>query len=156
MILGVANHDLGEPFVKTLKENGVQRALVVCGEEGLDEISCAGDTDVWDLSGPSITTFKIHPSSFGLPTHPLSAVSSGTPAENASKFEALLTSGKQVPEALHPILDFVLINAAALLVVAGQANSWIEGAEMARESIESGGAWKAFIAFRSLGGTTKT
>jgi anthranilate phosphoribosyltransferase len=149
MVLGVAMRHLGEVFAEALKENGVERALVVCGEEGLDEISCAGRTHVWDLRDGEITTYTLHPSDFDLPTHPLSAVASKTPAENAVIFEELLTTGKEMPQALLPISDFVIMNAAALLVVAGRARDWKEGAIQARESIESGTAWQAFVTFRN-------
>jgi anthranilate phosphoribosyltransferase len=150
MVLGVAERDLGEVFARTLQQNGVERALVVCGDEGLDEISCAGDTHVWELQDGVITTRKFHPSDFGLPTHPLSAVRSGTPEQNAEMFKTLLTSGESFPSHLQPILDFVLMNAAALLVVAGKASDLKEGTNMARASVSSGRAWKSLLAFRNL------
>jgi anthranilate phosphoribosyltransferase len=150
MVLGVATQHLGQTFAEALRENGVERALVVCGEEGLDEISCAGRTHVWDLHDREITTYTLHPSYFGLPTHALTTVASRAPAENAVTFKELLTSGKEMPQALLPISDFVVMNAAALLVVAGQARDWKDGARQARTSIESGKAWEAFLTFRDF------
>lgn len=151
MVLGVAERELGPIFAQSLRDGGVERALVVCGAEGLDEISCAGDTWAWELHDGVITEKTLHPEQFGIKTHPLSAVTGGTPSENSETFKALLTSGEAIPEALHPLLDFVLINAAALLVVAGLARNYKEGTEMAMKSITSGKAWEALEVFREEG-----
>ncbi|TFY64821.1 hypothetical protein EVG20_g5825 [Dentipellis fragilis] len=151
MVLGVAERELGMTFVHSLKEGGVERALVVCGAEGLDEISCAGNTHAWKLQDGEITELTLHPSQFGLPTHPLSEVAGGTPTDNATSFRLLLTSGDEIPEHLLPILDFVLINASALLVVANIAKDFEEGTRLAMESVTSGAAWKALETFRDEG-----
>ena len=154
MVLGVAERELGLPFAQSLRDGGVARALVVCGAEGLDEISCAGDTWAWSLTPDgNIAETVLHPSQFGLGTHPLAAVSGGRASENAATLTRLLTSGKEVPEELRPVLDFVLLNAAALLVVAGVAGDFKDGARLARESIESGAAWRALETFREVGRT---
>ncbi|EIW81525.1 anthranilate phosphoribosyltransferase [Coniophora puteana RWD-64-598 SS2] len=149
MVLGVADKELGYTFAQSLRAGGVQRALVVSGTEGLDEISCAGTSWVWELrEDGSIHAGTVHPSHFGLPAHPLSAVSGGGPEENAETFRRLLTSGSDIPEELTPVLDFVLMNAAALLVVAGVANDYKDGVAKARDSITSGKAWDALMAFK--------
>jgi len=153
MVLGVAARELGPPFAQSLKEGGVVRALVVCGTEGLDEISCAGDTWAWSLCDGQITETVLHPSQFGLRTHPLSAVAGGRAAENAATLTRLLTSGTELPEALTPVLDFVLLNASALLVVAGLAEDYKDGVRLARESVTSGTAWRAVETFREVGQT---
>jgi anthranilate phosphoribosyltransferase len=153
MVLGVAEPALGPPFAEALKSAGVKRAYVVCGAEGLDEISCAGDTHVWELleNGGDVRERTLCPADFGLPTHPLSDVKSASPADNAAAFKTLLTSGDNVPDHLTPILDFVLINTAALLVVAGRADNFREGVRLARESVSSGKAWRALEEFRRYG-----
>lgn len=151
MVLGVAERALGPPFAISLRASGVERALVVCGAENLDEISCAGDTWAWELKDGEITETKLHPALFGLDVHPLKAVSGGTPPENAETFKALLTSGNDIPHSLTPILDFVLLNAAALLVVAGLAADYKDGVRLAMESVTSGAAWKALTTFRDAG-----
>ena len=151
MVLGVAQPEIGNTFAQCLGEGGVKRALVVCGYERLDEISCAGPTHVWELKDEKVTKSVLKPEDFGLPSHPLHTVAGGTPIENATKFKGLLMSGDKIPEELVPILDFVLINTSALLVVAGIANDYIEGTKLARESIISGKAWKAFETFREAG-----
>lgn len=148
MVLGVAEPELGATFAQSLKDWGVERALVVCGAEGLDEISCAGNTFAWELLDGQITEKTIHPAQFGLSVHPLSSVAGGTPDENAATFRALLTSGDAIPAELVPILHFVLMNAAALLVVSGIAPDFTEGTGLALESITSGKAWQALEIFR--------
>ncbi|KAF9235649.1 glycosyl transferase [Melanogaster broomeanus] len=151
MVLGVAERELGLPFAESLRDGGVVRALVVCGAEGLDEISCAGDTWAWELKEGNITESKLHPTQFGLPVHPLSSVGSGPPSQNAETFKTLLTSGSDIPEELTPVLHFVLMNASALLVVAGIASDFKDGVRIAMESMTSGAAWKALVAFREAG-----
>ncbi|KAH9973924.1 glycosyl transferase [Russula compacta] len=152
MVLGVAEPALAPSFVAALKAAGVKRAYVVCGAENLDEISCAGDTHVWELlDDGGVRERTLSPADFGLPAHPLSDVKSATPAENAAAFKALLTSGDNIPAHLTPILDFVLINAAALLVVAGRADNFKHGVGLALEAITSGKAWHALETFREFG-----
>ncbi|TFK83929.1 anthranilate phosphoribosyltransferase TrpD [Polyporus arcularius HHB13444] len=152
MVLGVAERELGPTFAHSLADGGVKRAFVVCGAEGLDEISCAGETYAWELHPDgSVTERSLHPRDFGLSAHPLKEVSGGTPEENAETFKTLLQSGKDIPDRLTPVLDFVLMNAAALLVVAGVAADLKEGTEKARESIHSGMAWNALEQFRDAG-----
>jgi anthranilate phosphoribosyltransferase len=151
MVLGVAEPALGQPFVAALKAAGVKRAYVVCGAEYLDEISCAGDTHLWELlDDGSMRERTLCPADFGLPAHPLEDVKGASPAENAVAFKALLASGDNIPAHLTPILDFVLMNAAALLVVAGRADTLKEGVRLAREAVTSGKAWHALGVFREF------
>ena len=151
MVLGVAEPALGPPFVAALKAGGVKRAYVVCGAEDLDEISCAGDTHLWELlDDGSVRERTLCPADFGLPAHPLEEVKGASPEENAAAFKTLLTSGDKIPARLTPVLDFVLMNAAALLVVAGRAADLKEGARLAREAVISGKAWAALEAFRDF------
>ncbi|KAG6815993.1 hypothetical protein H0H87_009599 [Tephrocybe sp. NHM501043] len=151
MVLGIAEPELGPTFARSLREGGVERALVVCGRERLDEISCAGETAAWELHPDGrVTETVLAPEMFGVERHPLRDVVGGSPEENADTFRALmaLRKGGDVPERLKPVLDFVLINAAALLIVAGAARDYVEGADLARESIFSGKAWEALDQFR--------
>ncbi|GAA5982825.1 hypothetical protein JCM11641_004639 [Rhodosporidiobolus odoratus] len=145
MIVGVHSPYLGPIFAEALRITGAERAWVVCGAEGLDEISIAGETHVWDLDHGVITKRTAHPSNFGLSTSSLSAVAGGTPLENSLTLLNLL-DGKL--EESNPVENFVVLNAAALLVVAGKAKDEQEGVEMARRSIKEGGAKRALEAFR--------
>jgi anthranilate phosphoribosyltransferase len=153
MVLGIAEPQIGHTFALSLREGGVKRALVVCGYEKLDEISCAGPTYAWELLNGEITEKTLRPEVFGLDAHPLSTVAGGSPQENADTFRKLLTSGKEIPQSLKPVLDFVLMNASALLVVAGLADDYSHGTKLALESITSGKAWAALESFRETGGS---
>ncbi|WRT70722.1 anthranilate phosphoribosyltransferase [Kwoniella shivajii] len=159
MLLGVAKKELGDTFAEVLRLLGVERALVVCGKEGLDEISPAGETWTWLLENGEITKGEIHPTKdFGLPLHSLSSVRGSTPDLNALTFNSIMSNSSAPPHlsspassdspSLQSITDYVLLNAAALLHVSGKAASWKEGVDIARESIESGGARAAFEGFR--------
>lgn len=127
-LLGVARRDVGPVFAEVLKTCGARKAMVVCGEEELDEISCAGKTYCWKLIDRStsqdgspenvgIESFTISAKDFGLPSHALADVSPGKePHENAAILTKLLQN--QLPRD-DPILHFVLMNTAALFVVSG-------------------------------------
>jgi len=116
MVLGVVERELGYTFAQSLHEGGVERALVVCGYEKIDEISCAGPTWTWDLNHGRITERTVTPEDFGLSRHSLSSVMGGSPEENAETFKRMVSSGDNVPEDLIPVLEFVLMNASALWV----------------------------------------
>jgi anthranilate phosphoribosyltransferase len=162
MVLGICEPELGATFAQSLLDGGVEKALVVCGVEKLDEISCAGPTRVWDLkkdaSGKgNISEYFVDPvNDFGLPTHPLEDVAGHSPEENAQVFIRLLDptrrlqsdADKETIRKYDAINDFVVINASALLVVAGIANDFKHGVELAKDSITSGKAWQALQTFR--------
>lgn len=137
-VIGVSSKGLGEVFAETLRLMGVKRAMVVCGFEGLDEISPEGKTHIWRLDNVSkLEYFTVEPADFGLKPHAIGDVKSGTPPENAAMLLKML-DGK-LPEG-NAILDFVLLNAAALLVCAEKARDWKEGVQIAKKSINSGNA----------------
>ncbi|KAH6696788.1 anthranilate phosphoribosyltransferase [Plectosphaerella plurivora] len=175
-VIGVARKELGPVFAEALKIAGSKKAMIICGEEELDEVSCAGLTLCWRLretspgSGEVVTDhFKIAPEDFGLGRHALSEVSPGKePAENAQILKKILSG--QVADN-DPILEFVLMNAAALFVTAGLCEAetsnmgpgddgnvitergpggerWKEGLRRARWAVKSGEAlrqWNAFV-----------
>lgn len=155
MVLGVYTKSLGPVFARALRDAGVERALVVCGQEGLDEISIAGGTWTWKLEKGQITESVIHPSHFGISAQPLDWVVGSTPDVNAATLTALLQNQPAPdlppPASLNAIRDFVLINAAALLVIAGIASDYPDGVRLAKESIASGSAWKALQSFKGMG-----
>ncbi|ORZ19788.1 anthranilate phosphoribosyltransferase [Absidia repens] len=147
VVVGVHSPQIGGLMANALKLTGVQGALVVCGNEKLDEISPSGDTNYWRVhENGDITTGVLHPTTdFGLATHPLSDVKGGDCFENAKTLERLLDN--KLPDG-DPILDFVLLNAAALLVVGGIASDFKDGVIKARTSIQSGQAKSVLLSFR--------
>jgi anthranilate phosphoribosyltransferase len=138
-LTGAFSPALIRPMAETLLALGSEKAWLVHGGDGTDEISIALPTKVAAVEGGKVREFDIAPEDAGLPRHPFEAVLGGTPAENAVAFRALLDGA---PGAYR---DAVLLNAAAALLVADRVASLPEGVELARQSIDSGAA-KAKIA----------
>lgn len=173
-VIGVARRELGPAFAEALRIAGARKALIVCGAEELDEVSCAGPTYCWLVSEDSrggeisVKEFTVEPSDFGLSRHPLSEVSSGKePKENAEILRQLL-HGEYARD--HPLLEFILMNTAALFVISGICEAdesamgagddgvvikergpgglrWKEGVRRARWAVESGEAWRQWVKF---------
>ncbi|KAK9474179.1 glycosyl transferase family, a/b domain-containing protein [Dipodascopsis tothii] len=147
-IIGINVPELGPVFARALlmldRANGrASSTMIVWGEEGLDEISPAGRTRFWRIQPGSddvVEGFLDPVADFGLPRHELSTVASGTPGENALKLNSLLRGA--LPDG-DPIKDYVVMNAAALSVIAGQSATWVEGVSRARDAISSGAALRA-------------
>ncbi|KAG0302770.1 anthranilate phosphoribosyltransferase, partial [Dissophora globulifera] len=146
VVVGVHSRHLGQLMIESLQLMGLISGMVVCGANGLDEISPEGETHVWKLVDGVIVEEDISPAQFGLPSHPLLTVKGGGPHENAAILDDLLNNKFKSPG--HPILDFVLLNAAALLVVAGKTDNFKDAVDLARESVESGRAYAALDGFR--------
>ncbi len=122
------------PMAETLAALGSDRAWLVHGSDGTDELSIAGISWVAALEDGAVREFELHPEEAGLPVHPFDAIMGGSPEENANAFRALLAGEKGAYR------DAVLLNAAAALVVAGKAGALRDGVSMAAESIDSGAA----------------
>ena len=136
-LLGVYDADLCVLFAEVLRDLGSERAMVVHGADGLDEITLTGATFVATLSDGRIETDEIAPADFGLsPCDPADLVG-GTARDNARIVTDLLDGNR------GPARDVVLMNAAAALVVAGLAPDFREGFSLAAESIDSGKAGRA-------------
>ncbi len=145
-IAGVFSADVVEKVATVLAELGVERAFVVHGAGGLDEISLAGKTKVGDVRSGMVRVYEVTPEDFGLSRAPISAIFGGDAAQNAEFLRAIL-AGEPGPR-----LDIVIANAAAAIVAAGRASDFLEGARLAAESIDSGAARKkldALIEFTS-------
>ena len=138
-LTGAFSADLIRPMAETLLALGSEKAWLVHGGDGTDEISIALPTKVSALENGTVRDFEIGPEDAGLPVHPFEAILGGTPAENALAFRALLDGAQGAYR------DAVLLNAAAALMVADWAASLKEGVEIARTSLDSGAA-KAKVA----------
>ncbi|MDE0765303.1 MAG: anthranilate phosphoribosyltransferase [Amylibacter sp.] len=133
-LTGVYSRALINPMAEVLLELGSQKAWLVHGSDGTDEISIAGITWVAALENGIIKNLEINPEDAGLPVHPFEAIIGGTPEYNAAAMATLLDGKKSAYR------DAVILNTAAALIVADKANSLTEGAEMAADSIDSGAA----------------
>lgn len=135
-VLGVFSADVLELVAETLRELGTERAMVIHGSGGLDEISLAGPTRVAELKGGKIRRYEVAPEEFGMKRAELEVIRGGTATENAALIRRIF-EGEQ-----GACQDIVAVNAGAALVVTGIAKSLREGAELAGEAIRSGKARK--------------
>ncbi|KAL5116545.1 anthranilate phosphoribosyltransferase [Pleosporales sp. CAS-2024a] len=174
-VLGVARKEIGPDFAQALRQSGCRKGMVICGNEELDELSCAGPTHCWRLvenkstGKVDINYFTVSPQDFGLAAHPLSDVSPGQSPERNAEILMDILQGKVALD--DPILDFVYLNTAALFVVSGVCEAdtsdmghgddgkvitevgpgggrWKEGVRRARWAVQSGEAyrqWEKFV-----------
>jgi len=131
-LIGVASPDLVERYAEAAAQLGYDRAMIVSGEEGLDELSISGPSRVAIIDKQSVTISRISPEDVGLNRHPAEAIRGGDPAYNAAALNALLQGEKSAYR------DAVLLNSAAALMVAGEVDSWEAGVEEAGEVIDKG------------------
>lgn len=132
-LIGIARPDYAPVYAEALEQLGTEAALVVSGEEGLDELSGAGPSIVRNVGSAALPS-RITPEDAGLPRHPIAAIRGGDPAHNAVALRRLL-HGEQ-----GPYRDAVLLNAAAALVLAGRARQLPDAAAIAAEALDSGAA----------------
>jgi len=136
-VVGVSRPEHTELVARTLGLLGTERAWVVHGAGGLDEISTLGHTKVSELRGGMVNTFYVHPSDAGVARASLDQLTGGDAVENAGTVRRLLDGER------GPRRDIVLLNAAAGLLVAGRAESLGEGVALAAASIDTGAARSA-------------
>lgn len=134
LLVGVASVEAGESMARTLALSGVERAWVVHGPDGLDEITTAGITRCWMVGPDTVETTDLDPSSWGLIEAGPEELRGGDPAMNAAVARRVLAGEP------GPVRDAVLANAAAALVVAGAASDMVDGIGLAAEAIDSGRA----------------
>ena len=138
-LLGVYDHRLTEPLANSLKSLGSEEAMVVHGLDGLDEISTIGKTRISWLKEGSIITRDMAPEDFGIKATKIEEIRGTTPEESAEiTFKILYGSFDEA----DPKREIVQVNGAAAIIVAGKAEDFGYGIEVAKESIESGAAYK--------------
>jgi anthranilate phosphoribosyltransferase len=133
-IVGVPRSELTELLARSLLRLGSERAWVVHGADGIDEISTTGYTKVSECRAGAVNTFYLHPADVGLRKASPSELKGGDAAVNAAIIERVLAGERGAPR------DVVLFNAGAALFVAGRVPSIVEGIRRAAESIDSGAA----------------
>jgi anthranilate phosphoribosyltransferase len=133
-VLGVYNEDLTEIMAQVLCELGTERAFVVHGSDGLDEITISGESKISEVKNGEVRTYYVTPEDFGIERAPISAIQGGDANQNAEYIRDVLSDRS------GPRRDVVLMNAAAGLVVGGKASGLSSGIQIARESIASGKA----------------
>ncbi|MEO9778388.1 MAG: anthranilate phosphoribosyltransferase [Sedimentitalea sp.] len=133
-LTGAFSREMIRPMAETLGTLGSERAWLVHGSDGTDELTIAGVSWIAALEDGAVKEAELHPEDAGLPVHPFEDILGGSPEDNARAFGALLDGA---PSAYR---DAVLLNAAAALVVADAADTLRDGVAMAAESIDSGAA----------------
>jgi len=133
-LVGVPRPELTELMARSLMLLGSERAWVVHGADGIDEISTAGYTKISECRGGSVNTFYLHPGDIGLPKASPSALKGGDAHENARIIERILAGERGAPR------DVVLLNAGAALLIAGEVASVDEGLVRASRAIDRGDA----------------
>ena len=133
-LVGVPRPELTELIARSLLLLGSERAWVVHGADGLDEISTVGYTKVSECRHKTVNTFYVHPADYGLPRAAPESIRGGDAAVNAETARTVLAGTLGAPR------DIVLLNAGAALLVAGAAPTVREGIAMAADAIDSGRA----------------
>ena len=133
-MVGVFSRQWVQPLAQVLKNLGAEAVWVVHGSDGLDEVTLTGPTFVAALEGGAIRTFEISPDDAGLPRAGAEALKGGDASANAVALKGVL-DGKP-----GPYRDVALLNAAAALIVAGQARDLKEGVAIGAKALDSGAA----------------
>ena len=141
-LMGVYDQSLVEPLTQVMANLGVNRGMVVYGQDSLDEISMCAPTSVCEIRDGKFTSYEITPEQFGYERCEKGALTGGTPAENAEITKAILKGEEKGPKR-----QAVCLNAGAALYIAGKATSIEEGVKLAESLIDSGAALKKLEEF---------
>ena len=133
-LLGVAAPSVGENMARVLGRLGSERALVVYGLDGMDEITLSDQTQVWELQDGEVSSYTISPEDFGLGRAPQSELAVSSVEESAAALRGVLDG------APGPKRDVAVANAAAALLAAGLADTLTDGVALAAASVDGGAA----------------
>jgi anthranilate phosphoribosyltransferase len=131
-LVGIARPAYVPIYAEALARLGTEHSFVVSGDEGLDELSLAGGNELAEVIGGEVRMKRVDAAEAALPHAPIEALRGGDPQHNAAELQKLLLGET------GPYRDAVLFNAAGALLVAGEVESWAEGAEEAAEAIDKG------------------
>ncbi len=134
-VIGVYEPNLTEMMAMVLQNLGIEKGLVIHGEETLDEISITGKTKVTEFKGEQIKTYFIRPEDFGLKRRKLIEIEGGKKKENAEIILEILKGAQGAKR------DITVLNAGAAFMIAGRAKNFDEGIALANQSIDSGAAF---------------
>ena len=136
-VIGVADSSVGELMAKALGRLGSDRALVVHGDDGLDEITISTSSTVWELEGGNVKKYQIKPQDFGLSVSSLDQIKADNAVESATLIRTVLAGESSAAR------DIVLLNVGASLFVAGMSNKFDECISIGADAIDSGKAMKS-------------
>ena len=146
-LLGVADPSVGENMARVLGRLGSERALVVHGLDGMDEITLSDETQVWELRDGSVSSYRVSPEDFGLPRSGKSDIAVASVDESAAALRGVLDG------APGPARNIALANAGAALLAAGLADTLVEGVAKAAEAVDGGAARRVLDGLVELSGT---
>jgi anthranilate phosphoribosyltransferase len=144
-LLGVSDAAMGPVMLETLRNLGSERVLIVRGEDGLDEISLCGPSQIWELIEGKVRAYRFDPSSIGLPTVPFSSIAGGDADRNTALFQEILSGQSSEPYRQH-----LAVNAGAGLFVAGHAATIEDGYNKADACILSGAPFQKLEEYRDF------
>lgn len=137
-VLGVSDAGSAERIAQVLHVLGVERALVVHGHDGLDEVTVTGPTRIYDVTSDGVWSSSTTPEQLGVPTRAVGAIPGGDIARNAELVRGVLAGTEH-----GAARDVVLVNAAAALLVAGRVDTLADGVPVAARSIDDGSALRS-------------
>ena len=143
-VVGTSNLNMAQPLIAALQRSGHSQAMVVFGDGGLDELSITGTSQVWHLRDGQISHYEVDPAEFGLQTGSLADIQGGDSQANAEAARRILAG-----EA-GPLRNVVTLNAAAALLVAGQAADLAAGVAAAQAAIDAGLAEQVLKSWKEL------
>ncbi len=133
-LIGIARPAYVPIYAEAKAKLGTERTFIVSGDEGLDELSLAGGNELADVANGEFEMRRMDAAQIGIANAPVEAIRGDDAVFNAKALGALLMG------APGPYRDAVVLNAAGTLIVAGKVDDWGEGAELAREALDSGAA----------------
>ncbi len=143
-VLGVADYGVAKPMVEVLRLLGSTRALVVHGEDGVDELSLGASNMIYELKDGAISAYSITPDQLGLKRTPVAQLKGGSAAVNAEIMRRLFKGER------GPLRDVVSLNASAALLVAGKIKDLKEGIAVAQQAMDDGRALRKVEAVAKL------
>jgi len=143
-LIGVYSKELVETVAGVLANLGSERAFIVHGNDGLDEITTISETYIAEVKNGNVVTYSISPEDFGIKKASLTDIEGGDTSENAAIFTSLF-SGETGPKR-----DIVVLNSAFAICAGGGADTPEEGLKIAEKSIDSGAAMAKYEALREL------
>jgi anthranilate synthase/phosphoribosyltransferase len=145
-LLGTTSVKIAKKMIEAMKNLGYKRAIVVCGEDGLDEVTITGKTHVFDLKNGDVKEFDFSPKEVGInPAKSFDEIAGGTAEQNAETFLLLLQNKE--PKQLQNLLA---LNCAFGLVVGGVSKNLVDGLTKARKIIADGAAYKKFMEYKDF------
>ena len=143
-VIGVASMMMIDLLAHALQELGTEHSFVICGKDGVDEISISAPTAIRELKKGEITSYTISPEDFGIFSVSSAKIQGGDAPANAAILESIFRGER------GPKRDVVVLNAAAGIVAGGAAETMQDGIRAAENAIDSGAAWKKLDNLREL------